>query len=154
MTYLDRIKKDKINIFQIQKDLKKMLESNVWTSHFCHCSQDHIQSYTDSLKTMKQRVAFSEAGYMSSIYSEDLALCLIKSCLDDNLSHIANFLLSDDTSMELMGLMTDGPVGYIVNRKRAVEEVSSVIISIRKNDKPCRNSSGFYVEYAYPVRLP
>lgn len=153
MTYLDKIRKQNLNLLQIQNDLKKMLDSRDWTSYFCHCSKDHIQSYTDSLQNMKRRVSISEIGYMPSVFSEDLALCLIKSCLDDNIPHIASFLCSSDTSMELMGLMTDGSIGYIVNRDRKVEEVSSVIISIRKNDKPCQNSSGFMVEYIYPVKL-
>ena len=153
MTYVDKIIKDKLNLFQIQKDLKEMLESNIWTSHFCHSSNDKMQSYSDGLENMKRRVNLSEIGYMSSVFSEDLALCLIKSCLEDNIFHIAKFLLSDDTSMELMGMMTDGSVGYIVNRDRTVEESSMVIISVRKNDKPCRNTSGFYVQYIYPVKI-
>ena len=153
MTYLDKIQKEKLNVFQIQKDLKQMLGSKDWTSHFCHSSKDKMQSYSDSLQNMKRRVHLSEIGYVSTVFSEDLALTLIKSCLEDNLKYVSNFLLSNDTSMELMGMM-DMNVGYIVNRDQTIQEVSTVIISIRKNDKPCRNSSGFYVEYAYPVRLP
>ncbi len=153
MTYADKIRKENLNLLQIQRDLREMLDSHTWTSHFCHCSNDKMQSYTDSLQNMKRRVNLSEIGYMSSVYSEDLALCLIKSCLDDNLYHIANFLLSEETSMELMGMMTDGPVGYIVNRDRSVQEVSTVIISIRKSDKPCRNTSGFFVGYIYPIKM-
>ena len=89
MTYVDKIIKDKLNLFQIQKDLKEMLESNIWTSHFCHSSNDKMQSYSDGLENMKRRVNLSEIGYMSSVFSEDLALCLIKSCLEDNIFHIA-----------------------------------------------------------------
>ena len=152
MTYVDRIKKEKINVFQTQKDLKHFLESNTWTSYFCHCSEDRMQSYTDSLKNMKRRVLLSEVGFMSSVFSEDLALCLIKSCLAHNIPHIAKFLLSEDTSIELMG-MTDSSVGYIVNKDKSVKESSNVIISVRKNNKPCRNSSGFFVEYIYPIKL-
>ena len=56
-------------------------------------------------------------------------------------------------AMELVGMMSDMNVGYIVNRDRTVQEVSTVIISIRKNDKPCHNNSGFMVEYVYPVKI-
>ena len=153
MTYLDKIKKENLNLFQIQKDLKQMLESKTWTSAFCHCEKDLMRNYTESLSRLKRRVNLSEIGYMSSVYSEDLALVLIKSCLEDNISHVAKFLLSEDTSMELMGMMLDGPVGYIVNKDKSVEEVSSIIISIRKNDKPCQNSSGFFIDYIYPINL-
>ena len=153
MTYLNRIKKEKLSVIQIQKDLKHMLESKEWTSSFCHCEKDQMRSYSESLSLLKRRVHLSEISYMSSIYSEDLALVLIKSCLEDNISHIARFLISDDSSLELMGMMLDGNVGYIVNKDKSVEEVSSIIISVRKNDIPCQNSSGFMVDYIYPIKL-
>ncbi len=153
MTYTDKIRKQSLNLLQIQNELKKMLDSRDWTSHFCHSSKDKMQSYSDSLQNMKRRVHLSEIGYISTVFSEDLALMLIKSCLEDNISHIAKFLISEETSIELMGMMMDMNVGYIVNRDQTIQEVSTVIISIRKNDKPCHNSSGFMVEYIYPVKL-
>ena len=153
MTYLDKIKKEKLNLFQVQNDLIQMLSDKSWTSMFCHDEKDTVCIYTDSLQNMKKRVHLSEIGYVSSVYAEDLALVLIKSCLEDNVSHIARFLLSEDSSMELMGMMLDGPVGYVVNKDKSVQDASSIIVSVRKNDKPCKNSSGFFVEYVYPIKI-
>ena len=49
MTYLDKIQKEKLNVFQIQKDLKQMIESNCWTSFVCHDHKDQMCSYSESL---------------------------------------------------------------------------------------------------------
>ncbi|MEE1011809.1 MAG: hypothetical protein U0L11_07230 [Acutalibacteraceae bacterium] len=152
MTYVDRIRKEKLNIFHIQKELREMIESKDWTSKFCHNENDKMCTYTESLSALKRKVHLSEVGYVSSVFSEDLALGLINNCLAENIAHIANFLLIDDSSIELMG-MTDSEIGYIVKKYKTIEESSYVILSIRKNDKPCNNHSGFFVEYIYPVKL-
>ncbi len=150
MTYIDKCLKEKRSITQIQDDLKAMIESHVWTSHFCHNSKDFMCSYSDSLNSLKHMIRLSKCQFVSSVYSEDLALDLVKDALQENIPYIAQWILSNDSSMQLMGFCDN--VGYVVYQDKSVDENASyVLVSLRKNEKPCRNSSGFYVEFIYPI---
>ncbi len=127
-----------------------MIESPVWTSLFCHDSQDFMCSYTESLNSLKQLIRISECKFVSSVYSEELALDLIKDAIQENIPYIAQWIISDDSSMQLMGFCDN--VGYVVYKDKSIDDTANyVVISLRKNEKPCRNSSGFYVEFIYPI---
>lgn len=127
-----------------------MIESPVWTSLFCHNSQDFICSYSVSLNYLKNLIRISTSKFVSTVYSEELALDLIKDAIRENIQLIAQWILSDESSMQLMGFCDN--VGYVVYKDKRIDDAANyVVISFRKNDAPCRNSSGFYVEFIYPV---
>lgn len=139
-------------IYTVVAELKRMLTDKYWSSYFLHNENDDAVSYTNSLAYMKNTVHLSRCGYASSIYSEDLALQLIKDALSENIANIAKWLLSDDTSMQIFIVADDSPIGTVVYKDHTIdEEVPYALMCLRKCDIPCKNASGFFVEYIFPI---
>ena len=134
------------------KDLKGMLNDKKWTSFFTHSEIDEPVTYTHSMNFMYKTVHLSKCGYASSIYSEDLALQLIRDALYENIKNIAKWLLSSDSTKQVF-IFADDPIGTAVFKedKSVDEEVPYAIMCLRKFDDMCSNASGFYVEYIFPI---
>ena len=143
--------KNKATLPDVIADLKKMLEDKCWNSFFTHDESDNGVIYTSSKKYMLETVRLSHCGYASSVFSESLALQLINDALNENVEHIARWLLfSSDSSMSVM-IFGDGPLGMVVFDDRSTTEVQYVLMCLRKCEAPCHNSSGFFVEFLIPV---
>ena len=129
-----------------------MLADRRWSEHFLSNENDDIQSYTSSMKYMSETVHLSRCGYASSIFSEDLALQLIKDALTENIEHIAKWLIFEDsTSMNIM-IIADNEIGTIVYNDQSIDEtIQYALMCLRKCDIPSRNTSGFYVEFIFPI---
>lgn len=149
---IQKWKNDKTPLFVVVAELKQMLTDKRWTEHFLCSETGDIQSYTSSLKYMFETVHLSRCGYASSIFSEDLALQLIKDALNENIEHIAKWLiLEESTSMNIM-IIADNEIGTIVYKDQSIDEtVQYALMCLRKCDIPSRNTSGFYVEFIFPI---
>ena len=136
----------------VVKDLKGMLNDKKWTSFFTHSEIDEPVTYTHSMNFMCKTVHLSKCGYASSIYSEDLALQLIKDALSENIKSIAKWLLNSDSTMQIF-VFADDPIGSAVFKedKSVDDEVPYAIMCLRKLDEMCCNTSGFMVEYIFPI---
>ena len=146
------MEKDKTPLFVVVAELKQILEDRRWSENFLSNENDDIQSYTSSMKYMFETVHLSRCGYASSIFSEDLALQLIKDALTENIEHIAKWLIfEENTSMNIM-IIADNEIGTIVYKDLSTDEtIQYALMCLRKCDSPCRNSSGFYVEFIFPI---
>ena len=150
--FLQTWKENNTPFHVVVSELKRLLADKRWSEYYLCNENDDVMFYTNSLKFMKETVHLSRCGYASSIFSEDLALQLIKDALEENIEYIGRWILSDDSSMQLF-LFADDPIGTVVfsSDLSVDEEVQYAIICLRKCDVPCRNTSGFFVEYIFPV---
>ena len=147
-------KESKIPLHVVILELKKLLADKRWSEYYLSSENDDVLSYTNSLKFMKEMAHLSRCGYASSIFSEDLALQLIKDALEENLEYIGRWLMGNDTSMQLF-IFADDPIGTIVYSSDLSidDEVQYAILCLRKCDIPCKNTSGFFVEYIFPALI-
>jgi hypothetical protein len=143
-------KKNGTPIYTVVAELKRMLTDKYWGTYFIVSDQGEQLTYTYTLEYMQRTVHLSRCGYASSIYSEDLALQLIKDALSENIANIAKWLLSDDTSMQIFIVADE--IGTVVYKDHTIdEEVPYALMCLRKCDIPCKNASGFFVEYIFPI---
>lgn len=149
---LQKWKNDNAPLFVVIAELKKLLAGRRWSEFFLCSESGDVQSYTSSLKYMRETVHLSHCGYASSIFSEDLALQLIRDALTENIEHIAKWLILDEsTSMNIL-VVADNEIGTIVFNDMSIDEtIQYALMCLRKCDSPCRNSSGFYVEFIFPI---
>ena len=152
-TFLQEWYRNKATINDVIKDLQGMLNDRCWTIFFTHNNFDNPISYTSSLCYMRKTVHLSNCGYASSIYSEDLALRLIKDALTENITNIAKWLLDRNESEMNIFIFADGPIGQAVFKKDYTinDEISHALMLLKKIDGVCNNASGFMVEYIFPV---
>ena len=152
MNKLQEWQKHKTPAHTIINELKGMLSDKYWGTYYLCNENDDVMVYTNTLNYMRKTVHLSKCGYASSIYSEDLALELIRNALSENINNIAKWLRSDDTSMQIMILGTSTTIGTVVFKDQSIdEEVPYALMCLRKCDTPCKNASGFFVEYIFPV---
>ncbi len=156
MTKLKKWQKDNTPIPKIIVELKNMVLDKYWDTYFLIGDNGEHQIYTSTLDYMYKTVHLSRCGYASTIYSEDLALQLIRDALSENIEHIARWIKSDESSMQMMifGSSGIGSILYYKDRDRCLDENASyAVMCMRKNDIPCKNASGFFVEFLYPVDI-
>lgn len=157
MTKIQKWQKDNASVIQIIAELKNMVSDKYWDTYFTKGDRGEQVAYTSSLDYMYRTVHLSHCGYASTIYSEDLALQLIRDALYENVEHIARWIKSNDTSMQIMIFGSPEPIGsilYYKDRERRLDESASyAVMCLRKNDIPCKNASGFFVEFLYPIDI-
>ena len=151
MNKLQEWQKHKTPAHTIINELKGMLSDKYWGTYYLCNENDDVMAYTNTLNYMRKTVHLSKCGYASSIYSEDLALQLIRDAISENINNIARWLKSEDSSIQIF-IFADNPIGTVVFKDRSVDEnVQYALMCLRKCDMPCKNASGFFVEFIFPV---
>lgn len=146
MTFLERWLAEGCSAENIGQKLKMLLKNQRWTELFCRDERDCYVGYCQSKLHMRKELEKYDIPYVSSVYNEELALQIIKKCVDENANQIAVWFAQPEKTKSFL-CVDDTPIG-IVRMQGSQDYTASftALITIQKCGNSNRNRSGFYIE--------
>lgn len=135
----------------IERKLKTLLKNQRWTDLFCRDERDYYTGYCQTYAQMRKEIETYDIPYVSSVYNEELALKIIKDCIEENAKQIADWFGQPEKEHSLL-YVGDTPIGIVILQKdEGFTATFTALVTLKKCGHSNRNRSGFYVESIVPI---
>ena len=135
----------------IERKLKALLKNQRWTDHFCRDERDCYVGYCQTYAQLRKEIETYDIPYVSSVYNEELALKIIKVCVEENANDMADWFGKPEKSMSFL-YVGDEPIGIVRLQKESEFTPSfTALVTLKKCGYSNRNRSVFFVSEIIPI---
>lgn len=151
MTLLEKWLEEGCSVENIERKIKKLLKNQRWTDLFCRDERDCYLGYCQSNNQMRKQIETYDTPYVSSVYNEEIALKIIKECIEKNANQIAVWF-SEPKKTQTFIHVGNTPVGIVrMQGSQDFTPTFTTMITLKKSGYSNKNRSGFHVEEIIPI---
>lgn len=151
MTLLEKWLDEVGSAENIERKLKMLLKNQRWTDLFCRDEKDCYVGYCQSNSQMRKEIEMYDTPYVSSVYNEEIALQIIRECVEENANQIAVWF-AEPVKTQTFIYVGNTPIGIVrMQGSQDFTPTFTALLTIRKCGNSNRNRSGFFVESIVPI---